>query len=569
MKKGVLITILVIVIFLVFLALVGGYIYMQFTREPYIPKNSILQIDLSGPIVDVDQGVFYTSLSVKDLWYHIKRAKKDPRIKGLVLKIDYLKTGLAKIEDIGRLIKDFGKSGKKVIAYIESGGIKEYYLATFADKIYLFKGGYLLLKGLAAEALFIKNTLDKLGIQAQLFHIGEYKTAVNMFTQEQMTPPHKESLERLLADIYASTLAGIARNRRLDIEAVKRIVEESPISNQAYLEAKLIDDILYEDEILGDAKEDDITVSFDIYKETTSPRPYEGIKRIAVIFASGEIHQGKSGSKSLFGDEVMGSDTVVEYLKFARRNRFVKAVVLRVDSPGGSAIASDAIRREAEQVAKVKPLVISMADLAASGGYWLSMSTPHVMALPQTITGSIGVISGKFILKNLYDKIGVKKEIVKTSKYADIFWDNREFNQDEQDKIMTMIEHLYRLFLEVVSKSRHMNIEEVDKIARGRVWAGSSAFNLKLVDKLGGLDEAINEAKKLANIPHEEEIGVQIYPRKKTFLDVVFELMGTKAKTQGPAIDVDVDPVHQLETKLNMYKKFFPAYLMPYQISID
>jgi protease-4 len=569
MKKGVLITILVIVIFLVFLALLGGYIYMQFTREPYIPKNSMLEIDLNGPIVDVDQSVLSTTLSIKDLWYHIKRAKIDPRIKGIVLNISYIKTGLAKIEDLGRLINDFKKSGKKVIAYIESGGIKEYYLSTFADKIYLFKGGYLFLKGLAAEAVFLKNTLDKLGIQAQLFHIGEYKTAVNIFTQEQMPPPHKESLERLLEDIYASTLAGIAKNRHLDIEAVKKIVEESPITNQAYLEAKLIDDILYKDEIFGNEKEDDITVSFDIYKETKSPRPYDGIKKIMVIFASGEIHQGKSGSKSLFGDEVMGSDTVVEYLKSARKNRFVKAVVLRVDSPGGSALASDAIRREAEQVAKEKPLVISMADLAASGGYWLSMSTPHVMALPQTITGSIGVIAGKFILKDLYDKIGVNKEIVKTSKYADMFWDNREFNQEEQDKMMTMIEHMYQLFLEVVSKSRHMNTEEVDKIARGRVWAGATAFNLKLVDKLGGLDEAINEAKKLANIPPEDEIGIQIYPRKKSFLDVVFELMGAKAKTQGPTIDVDVDPIQQLETKLNMYKKFFPAYLMPYQISIE
>jgi protease-4 len=244
-------------------------------------------------------------------------------------------------------------------------------------------------------------------------------------------------------------------------------------------------------------------------------------------------------------------------------------VVLRVDSPGGSAIASDAIRREAEQVAKEKPLVISMADLAASGGYWLSMSTPHVMALPQTITGSIGVIAGKFILKDLYDKIGIKKEIVKTSKYADMFWDNREFNQDEQDKMMAIMEHMYRLFLEKVSISRNMDIEEVDKIARGRVWAGVSAFNLKMVDKLGGLDDAINEAKKLANIPEEEKIGIKTYPRKKSFLDMVMELIGAKEKTQGPAIEVDVDPVHQLETKLNMYKKFFPAYIMPYQISID
>jgi protease-4 len=285
MKKGVLITILVIVIFLIFLALVGGYIYMQFTREPYIPKNSMLQIDLSGPIVDVDQEVFSTSLSFKDLWYHIKRAKIDPRIKGIVMKIGYMKTGLAKIEDMGRLIKDFKKSGKKVIAYIESGGIKEYYLSTFADEIYLFKGGYLFLKGLAAEAVFIKNTLNKLGIQAQLFRIGEYKTAVNMFTQEQMTPPHKESLERLLGDIYASTLAGIAKNRKLDIQQVKKIIDESPIANQTYLEAKLIDDILYEDEIFADSKEKYITVSFNIYRETKSPRPYEGVKKIAVILS--------------------------------------------------------------------------------------------------------------------------------------------------------------------------------------------------------------------------------------------------------------------------------------------
>lgn len=569
MKKGVLITIFVIVIFLVFLALLGGYIYMQFTREPYIPKNSILQIDMCGPIVDVDQGVLSSSLSVKDLWYHIKRAKIDPRIKGIVLKIGLMKTGLAKIEDIGRLIKDFSKSGKKVIAYIESGGIKEYYLSTFADKIYLFKGGYLFLNGLAIEALFIKNTLNKLGIQAQLFNIGEYKTAVNIFTQEQMTPPHKESLEKLLEDIYASTLAGIAKNRLLDIDLVKKIFEESPISNKAYLEAKLIDDIRYEDEIVEDAKEDYSTVSFDIYKETTSPRPYKGIKKIAVIFASGEIHEGKSGSKSLFGDEVLGSDTVVEYLRAVKKNHLVKAVVLRVDSPGGSAAASDAIRREAQQVAKVKPLVISMSDLAASGGYWLSMSTPHIMALPQTITGSIGVIAGKFILKDLYNKIGVNKEIVKTSKYADMFWDNREFNQDEQDKIISLMEDIYRLFLELVSESRKLDIQAVEKIARGRVWAGASAFNLKLVDKLGGLEEAINEAKKLANIPAGEEIGIQIYPRKKTFLDMVFELIGTKAKTQGPAIDIDVDPVHQLESKLNMYKKFFPACILPYQISID
>lgn len=569
MKKGVLITISVIVIFMIFLALALGYLYMQLTREPYIPGDSMLRINLSGPIVDIGPSVLSTSISIKDLWYHIKRAKIDPRIKGIILKITYLKTGLAKIEDIGRLLKDFKKSGKKVVAFIEGGGIKDYYLSTFADKIYVFKGGLLFLKGLAAEAMFLKNTLEKLGIQAQLFHIGEYKTAANMFTHEKMTPAHKESLDRLLKDIYESILAGIAANRNLDIESVKKVFEQSPVSNQAYLEAKLIDDIIYEDEIFKNSEKNQVMVSFDTYKQTSSPRPYEGKKKIAVIFASGEIHLGKSGRKSLFGGEVLGSDTVISYLKDAKENPFIKAVVLRVDSPGGSAVASDAIRREAEQLAREKPLVISMSDLAASGGYWLSMSTPYVMALPQTITGSIGVIAGKFILKELYSKIGLKKEIVKTTQYADIFWDNRTFNQNEQNKMMTMMKKMYRLFIEVVSKSRNIETEEVDKIARGRVWAGISAFNLKLVDKIGGLDEALKEAKKLADIPFGEKVGIKIYPREKTLLDIVYEFIGANAKTQGPVINVDVDPVHSLETKLNMYKKFFPAYLMPYKITLD
>ena len=568
MKKGVLITILVIVLFLVLLALGAGYIYMQLNREPYVAENSILTINFNGPIVDVEQSVFSKDLSIKELWFHLKRAKIDPRINGLLLKISYINAGLAKVEDIGRLIKDFRESGKKVTAFIESGGIKEYYLATFADKVYLFKGGFLFLKGLAVEAMFLKNTLQKLGIEAQLLHIGEYKTAVNLFTEDRMTPPHKESLEKLVGDIYQSTLEGIAAHRHLDIASVKQIFAESPISNQAYLEAKLIDGIRYEDEILNDSSEDLNRISFDLYRETTSPKPYKGLNKVAVIFASGEIHSGKSGSKSIFGDEVLGSDTIVDYLRAAKRNRFIKAVVLRVDSPGGSALASDAIRREAELLAREKPLVISMSDLAASGGYWLSMSTPHVVALPQTITGSIGVLSGKFVLKELYDKIGINKEMVKTSPYADIFWDYQEFTPEEENKMMTMMETLYQTFLEVVAKNRKMTTQEVDQVARGRVWSGSSALKLKLVEKLGGLNEALTEAWELARIPADEQFGIKIYPKKRTFFDMLFELMGSKAKTGG-ALEVDTDPLHSLETKLNRYKKFFPALMMPYKISIQ
>lgn len=563
MKKGILITILVIVLLIVILALIGGYVYMQFTREPYIPENSYLQIDLIGPIVDIDNSVLPKKRSIKELWYHIKRAKVDKRIKGIILKISFAYSGFAKVEDIGRLIKDFKGSGKKVYAFIEGGDIRSYYLSTFADKVYLFKGGHLILKGLASEAIFLKKTLSKLGIQGEFFHIGEYKTAANMFTEESMTPAHKEAMKKLLDDIYLATLEGIAVNRNLEVDTVRKVIEEQPFLNQACLEAKLVDGILYEDEILENSEEKYVTLSFDTYKQTSSPLPYRGFKKIAVIFASGEIHLGQSGRGSLYGGDIMGAATVAQQLKSVRKNRYVKAVVLRIESPGGSGIASDVIRREVELAARKKPVVISMSDAAASGGYWIATPGSKLMALPQTITGSIGVLGGKFVLKGLYDKIGINKEIVKTSQYADMFSDYRLFSRDEREKIMELMKEMYRKFLNVVATSRNMEIEEVDKIGRGRVWAGSTALKLNLVDKLGGLNEAVEEAKKLAKIPPEEEIGIIIYPRKKTFFQRLVELMGEGSKTSPTNL------VLSFEEKINMYKKFFPAYLLPYKISIN
>jgi protease-4 len=561
MKRGVLITIFVLVILIAFFVLVGGFIYMQLTREPYIPQNSYLEINFSQCIVDNDTSAFSKMDAIRDFWYHIKRAKIDNRIKGIILKISPLCAGFAKIEDIGRSINDFKKSGKKVVAYIEDGGIREYYLATFADKIYVFKGGYLFLNGLSSEAIFLKNTLSKLGIEVEVFHIGEYKTAGNIFTKDHMTPAHKEAIEKLLEDIYNYTLLQIAERRNVDIGLVKAIFEESPILNEKYLQARLIDGIVYEDEILKNFGVEYNQVDFHTYKQTTKPRPYQGSKKIAVIFAAGEIHSGKSGGKSLFGGEIMGAGTVSSHLQIVRKNPSIKAVVLRIDSPGGSAGAAEVIRREAELLAKEKPLVISMSDLAASGGYWISMSSPNVMALPQTITGSIGVVFGKFVMKGLYDKIGINKEIVKTSTYADLFTDYRGFNQDEKAKITGLLNYIYKSFLEIVSKNRKMKIEEVDKIARGRVWSGTAANELKLVDKLGGLNEAIEEARILAKIPASEKVGIKIYPREKTLMDFIFELMGTRVNVS--------EPIHTLESQINQYKNFFPALLLPYKVTIN
>lgn len=566
MKRGILIAILIIVIFIILIGLIAGFIYTQLNQEPYIADNSFLKINLKGRIEDNEDSPFSNTTTVEDLFYHIKRAKIDKRIKGIILKISYLCTGFSTTEDIGRIIKDFQKSGKKVYAFIYYGGIKEYYLATFADKVYAYKGGDLFLTGLATESIFLKNTLSKLGIKAELFHIAEYKTAANIFTQDKMTSAHRESVQKLLDDIYVSTLLGISKNRNIKLESIKKIVNESPVSNAKYLKAGLIDKIIYEDEIFKGLKTDYKITKFETYKQTSSPKPFKAKKKIALIFASGEINSGKSGGKSITGDKILGSETISKYLRIARKSPSIKAVVLRINSPGGSALASDEIRREAELLVKKKPLVISMSDVAASGGYWISISSSKILALPQTITGSIGIISGKFVLKDLYGKIGLNKEILKTSEYAAMFSDYKGFTPSEKEKLMRVMRNIYNDFLYKVAKSRNMKVTDVDNIAKGRVWSGDSALKLNLIDKIGGINEAFEEAKKLAKIPGSESVGIRIYPKKKSIMDsilgLLFNFKGAKAKIENP-IKLTI------EEKLIRYKQFFPAMMMPFKLIVN
>jgi len=559
MKKGVLIAILVLVVIIIFLVLTVGYVYMQFAQEPFIAENAVLKINLTGEIVDSDDSFFSKKHSIRDLWYHIKRAKHDERIKGIILKISYLHTGFAKVEDIGRIFRDFRKSGKKVVAFIEGGGLREYFLATFADKVYTFNGASLMLNGLAAEAVFLKKTFSKIGIEAEYYHIGKYKTASNMFTEEGLTPAHKEALQTLLDDIFATIIEKIAINRNLDKEIVRKEVADCTFTCENYIKSKLVDKLVYEDELLADFDKGYRVVDFNIYKETTSPLPYSGPDKVAVIFATGEIRGGYSGGQAFLGGNILGADTLTGQLRAVRKDPAVKAVVLRIDSPGGSPFASDAIRREAELLTEKKPLIISMSDVAASGGYQISLSSSKILALPQTITGSIGVLGGKFIFKDFYDKIGLKKATIKTTKYADWFSDSRPFSKDERAKLMTLMTGIYDSFVSLVAKSRKMNVKDVEEVSRGRVWSGKSAVELNLVDQTGGLLDAIAEAKKLAKIPAGIRVGIRVYPKKKSLWDMVSQLIDSGGG----------NPLLHIKTELGMYKKFFPALLLPYKIHIN
>jgi protease-4 len=562
MKRSALIVLLVVIVILLGLFIIGGFIYLQFNQEPYIPEKAYLKIELSGPMADTTPNRFPAlssgAVSIQDLWYQLARAAVDDRIKGVLVRISYLETGFAKIEETGRLLKNFSRSKKPVLAFIIDGGLKEYYLASFADKVIMFKGGMLSISGIGAEAVFLKNTLSKLGVQAEIFHIGDYKTASNTFNEDHMTPAHRESMQALVDDLYKAVINGIAVNRKLDAGEVKKVLDRSPLAPEEYVKAKMIDSLGYEDELHGLLKTQYPEVNFKTYAKTSAPLPFSGVKKIAVIFASGEITMGHSGGQSLMGDDVLGADTLAEQLRQARNNYAIKAVVLRVDSPGGSAVASDVILREAELLARKKPLIISMSDMAASGGYWVSMSAQKIFAWPQTITGSIGIISGKFVLKGLYDKLGISKEIVKTSEFAGMYSDYKPFSDREKEKIMADMQAIYNEFLKKVAANRKLAVADVDKIARGRVWSGQAALGLKLIDGLGGLNEALDEAKKLAHIPPVEKVGVRIYPQKKTFWEMLFDMADVKA--QNPL---------DIKARLQVYKRFFPAMAMPFSITLN
>ena len=560
MKRGALIALLVIIVILLGLFILGGFIYLQFNQEPYVPEKAYLKIDLGGSIVEAVPtrfpGMSGSALSIQDLWYTLERAARDPRIRGVLLRVHSLETGFAKVEEIGRLIRKFAASKKPVAAFIIDGGLKEYYLASFAGKVILFEGGILSVSGIAAEALFLKNTLSKLGVQADFFHIGDYKTASNTFTEERMTPAHRESTQALIDDLYQAVIAGIAANRGLGVEEVKKVIDRSPLPPEEYVKARLVDSLGNEDDLFKVMPATYPEVDFRSYAKTRSPLPFSGSKKIAVIFASGEINMGRSGGSSLFGGDVLGADTLAAQLRQARNNFAVKAVVLRVDSPGGSAVASDVILREAELLAQKKPLVISMSDMAASGGYWITLSAHKIIAEPETITGSIGVLSGKFVLKGLYDKLGINKEILRTSEYAGMYSDYQPFSEGEKRKVLADMERIYGDFLRKVANNRKLALADVDKVARGRVWSGQSALRLRLVDGLGGLSDALAEAKKLARIPLREGIGVRIYPQKKSFWDMIFELA-----------DVRSDNPLDVQARLKPYARFFPALALPYTLT--
>lgn len=493
-------------------------------------ESDAAEITLNGAIQSVKNinvGLFSVESrnSVFDYLENIEKAKNDRSIGAIILNMKNFSSGLADNEEIRNKLIDFKSSGKKVIAYISSLDMKQYYLATVADYIVMHPIGEIQLQGIGGTQYFYKGLMDKVGVEAQYEKIGKYKSASEPLTRTNSSDPEKEQTNDLLKDFYNNMSKNISKSRGITEQQLKEIVDKKTIINSTdSKDLKLIDKIAHYDEmgkIVADflkkkGRYNVVKIAYVDYKKYN----WRDENKIAIINASGTIIEGESTRDFLSGETTIGADTIARMLDKARKDDDIKAVVLRVDSGGGSALASDIIGREISRYKdEKKPIVISMANVAASGGYWLTTDADKVLANENTVTGSIGVFTGKINIAKLLDKLGVTTESFKIGDHADAFTETRAFNEEELKILRESTKNIYRTFLERVATGRKMTVAKVDELGQGRVYSGTRAKTLNLVDEIGGLDKAIQIALELAKIKKDK---TQIFNYKNGLEDLSY-----------------------------------------------
>ena len=470
-----------------------------------------------------DLGSFFESrpASLRAVVESLDRGASDPKVKAVLLRVSSLSdSGWGKVQELRDAVARFRKSGKPAYAHLEYCGNREYYLATACSKIYAVPTAILDVSGLAAEVTFFKGALDKLGVEAQFEGVGKYKNAPNQFTETGFTEPHREQMEALLDSLFGQFESAIAASRGKTAEEVRAIVDGGPYDGARALEAGLVDELVYQDELDSRLKGAE-RVSVGRYVKSSRGFSFDGRPKLALIYAVGDIVSGES--QSGFAGEFVGSDTVARAIRQARKDASVRAIVLRIDSPGGSGTASDVMWREVTLARKAKPVIMSMGDVAASGGYYLAMGGDAIVAQPGTITGSIGVFGGKISLRGLYDKLGLSKEIVTRGRNAALFSSYRAWTEEERATFRRLMTTFYREFVRKAAEGRGKTYDQIHAVAQGRVWTGAEAMRIGLVDRLGGLDVAVALAKERAKIGKDQEVAIMVLPERKSFFQTVLE----------------------------------------------
>lgn len=567
---------------------IAGFALLYFLvgREPAVPDRALLQLRVGGSLAEVapTDVVSYVrgarTQTVRAVVDDLRKAAVDSRIQAVMLEPTGFDTPFwGKVQEIREAVVEFRKSGKPVYAYLEYGGDKEYYLATAADKVFLMPSSPLDLEGIATYELFLRGTLDLIGAYPDLHRIGDYKTAINTLTEKGYTPAQKEMDEALDRDLYDQLVRAVADGRRKRESEVRELIDQGPFLPEDALRAGLVDDVAYEDQVeqrLHAARPglSRSRVTGDDYAQVSlSSVGLDGGPRIAVIYAAGTIASGRSGFDPVNGP-VLGSDTLVDYIRQARRDSSIRAIVVRIDSPGGSAAASDAIWRElmiARDERKDRPVVASMSDLAASGGYYIALPAQLIVAQPSTLTGSIGIFGGKVVTGGTYEKLGARVQSTSVGRNAEIDSPVRPYTPEEARKLQDELQSFYDQFVEKVATSRHSTPERIDEVAQGRVWTGRQAKDNGLVDALGGLDAAIAAAKERAKIPSGSGVSLVVYPPRKSLYELLTEQF--TGRNDRSAIDAwlslnlttaERDALRALRGPLTMFRRGEPLALMPF-----
>jgi len=480
-------------------------------------KTDFVEISLRGDLPEEEEKSLIPQIGAKkkltlwDIERILSGIEYDNSITGVIVRISDLQIGFARANLIRTRLLDLKVHGKKIIAYIESGGNLEYLIASSANSIYIAPWAMLNLIGLKAEVTFYKEALDKIGIVAQMKGFGEYKSASETFTRDSMSEPHREMINSIIGDLEDQLENYISEGRGISPGKLKSLIDNGPYMADKAKELSLVDDILYESDLLEEASKITgtkphitrggkflRTLSIKDKIRSLIGKFSSSYPSIAVIVDSGMITLGSSrGSGPV---KTMGSGSLIKLLDRISNDRSQKALVLRVLSPGGSAIASDLICQKLKEISNTRPVVISMSDVAASGGYLISLGGHKIIADSMTITGSIGIVSGKFDVSGLYDKLGISKEYVLKAKNAMMFSPDKGFSDDEENKLLEIMQYYYLQFVSKVSQARKIDYDEAEKVSRGRVWTGRQAKDIGLIDDVGGINTAINAAKNEAGI---------------------------------------------------------------------
>ena len=556
--------------------------FVAASRGPTVPSSATLVLRPGGDLPEVQPDdvlgqVFGREVNtVRGFVEALRKASRDDRVRTVLLMPSTLDLPYwGKVQEMRDAVAAFRKSGKSVTAFLEYGGDREYYLASAADRVFLLPTSSLDLIGVATYEMFLRGTLDKLGAYPDFVHIGDYKTAPNQLTQKGFTPAHREMAQSLNRDMYEQLIAGIAEGRKKSEQEIRALLDQGPFTAGEALEAGLVDGLAYEDELddrVPDLENDNGDRRIDAGDYQRISPASAGVRarsRIALLNVIGTIVSGKSGFDGVNGS-VVGSDTIVDQIRKIRDDDSIKAIVVRIDSPGGSSVASDVIWREltiTHEDDPNRPIVTSMSDLAASGGYYVAVPADVIVAQPGTLTGSIGIFGGKIVIGGALEKAGVTTESVTSGTNAGMESPFAPFTPAQRAKMTAFMQDFYQNFLEKVAASRKSTPEAIHEVAQGRVWTGRQALQHGLVDALGGLDTAVALAKERAKIPANEDVQLVVYPERRSLFDVFSEQFGG-AGTAGLwsmlAGTTERRAVAALTAPTRLFRRGEPLALMPF-----